>query len=231
MGPNVTSGNRVAVMELDTRRRGIGIRIARLRESLQLTQQELADKVGVARPTIANWETGRKEPRGELAVRLARVLGVSPAYLLGYTDDPTPEAGPGEAERVTVVSDDIVNVPVVAQVRAGLPGAVEDASEFRPTLKSMVRGGEYFWCRVDGDSMIGAGIHPGDLLLIRRQPVAENRQIVVVDLGDDGATIKRFHRTDGQVILLAENPRYPPLILPANRVRIVGVAVALERRL
>lgn len=56
----------ISGMDERERRRQIGIRIARLREALQLSQQELADSVGVARPTVANWETGRKEPRGEV---------------------------------------------------------------------------------------------------------------------------------------------------------------------
>jgi len=120
-------------------------------------------------------------------------------------------------------SENVVMLPVVSQVKAGMPKwTEEDMLGVRAIEAERVRGGVYFWLRVEGDSMTGAGIPPGAYVLVRKQPTVENGQIAVVDVEDEGVTIKRVHITDGHVILYAENPEYAPMIVPKNRVRIIG---------
>jgi repressor LexA len=107
-------------------------------------------------------------------------------------------------------------VPVVGRVQAGLPTlAVEESEETLAVDPSWVRSGDCFFLRVRGDSMIEAHILPGDLALIRRQPFAENGDIVVA-LVDGEATLKRFYHEGEQLRLQPENAAMQPIILRAD---------------
>ncbi len=70
--------------------------------------------------------------------------------------------------------------------------------------------------------MIGARIHDGDLLLIREQPDVENGEIAAVIIDGEEAVLKRVYRSNGQIVLQAENPSVPPILAPPAKVRIVG---------
>ena len=88
--------------------------------------------------------------------------------------------------------------------------------------------GEFFFLRAKGDSMIGAGIEDGDLVLVRRQETAEYNQIVVALIGDE-ATLKRFRPESGYIRLHAENPRYDDILVESCLLQ--GVAVKVIRDL
>jgi repressor LexA len=83
-----------------------------------------------------------------------------------------------------------------------------------------------FALRVVGDSMVGAGILDQDIAFIHQQPTAEDGEIVAALLGED-ATLKRLRRQAGKVLLLAENPRYAPIV--AEDITILGKLVGLLR--
>ena len=89
------------------------------------------------------------------------------------------------------------------------------------------RTGEYFALRVRGESMLGAGILPGDLVVVRRQPTANNGEIVVALLEDE-ATVKRFSLKNGRVWLLPENEAYSPI--DGTYAPILGKVAAVGRR-
>ncbi len=78
--------------------------------------------------------------------------------------------------------------------------------------------------------MKDAGILNGDLVVIRKQPVAENGQIVAVRLKDDGVTLKKFYLVDDKVILKPCNEAYTPIELTEN-ITIIGIAVAMTKKL
>jgi len=82
---------------------------------------------------------------------------------------------------------------------------------------------------VRGDSMIDAGIFDGDYVVVRRQATANNGQLVAALVSDEEATVKRFRRKDGRVILEAENPAYAPMVFTEG-VEILGIVVAVLRR-
>ncbi len=101
-------------------------------------------------------------------------------------------------------------IPILGVVTAGVPiTAVEDVEGYLPYSPD-VSPEDHFALRVRGDSMIGAGILDGDLVVVHRQPTAENGQIVVALLEDE-ATVKRLSRKNGQVWLLPENDAYAPI--------------------
>jgi repressor LexA len=121
-------------------------------------------------------------------------------------------------------------IPLVGEVPAGpLRHASEEVEEWLPVPARW--GGEgRFLLRVRGDSMVGDGIHDGDLVVVDPGPAAENGEVVVA-LVDGEATVKRLRRRGGTVELEASNPAYPTLRLKRGEaeVRLVGRVVSLLR--
>jgi repressor LexA len=107
-----------------------------------------------------------------------------------------------------------VTVPLVGRVAAGIPiTAEENVEENYPLPEALVpRDGECFMLRVKGDSMINAGIHDGDLVVVRKQDTASNGEIVVARIGEE-ATVKTFYTAgENGIKLQPENPHMRPII-------------------
>lgn len=118
------------------------------------------------------------------------------------------------------------SIPILGRVTAGAPIlAVEDIEGYIPYDPGH-SGGEFFALRVRGDSMIGAGILDGDVIVVRRQRAAEHREIVVALLGEE-ATVKRLYQQNGEVWLMPENEAYSPI--SAVGAQILGKVVGLYR--
>ena len=115
-------------------------------------------------------------------------------------------------------------IPVVGVVTAGVPIL---AFENQEGTISWDGDPGCFALRVQGDSMINAGIHDGDLVVVRPQPTANDGQIVVARIGDE-ATVKRLSRRNGQVWLLPENDAYDPI--DGSEAELVGLVKALVRK-
>jgi len=123
----------------------------------------------------------------------------------------------------------VIQLPVVGQVTAGLPIlAQQNIEDYFPLPQEFIRSEECFILKVRGDSMVDAGIFDGDMLIVRRQQTAKDRDIVVARMEDE-ATVKRFFREDGRIRLQPENPRMEPII--TRDVAIEGVALAVIHRL
>lgn len=123
----------------------------------------------------------------------------------------------------------VVPIPIVGRVTAGQPIlAQQNIEDYFPLPAEFVHSEDCFILRVRGDSMIDAGIYEGDLLVVRRQPTANNGDIVVARLEDE-ATVKRFFREGDRVRLQPENPRLEPIY--TRDVAIEGIGIAVIRRL
>lgn len=123
---------------------------------------------------------------------------------------------------------EIINVPVIGKVTAGLPiFAHESVERTFPVPIDFLRG-EGFMLRVSGDSMIEAGILDGDFILVEKQSVAEDGDIVVA-LIEDEATVKRFYREKDYFRLQPEN-RYMKAIC-VNELSILGKVVGVFRKI
>lgn len=119
-------------------------------------------------------------------------------------------------------------VPLVGRIAAGSPIlAQENIEDFFSIPVEMTESGEIFIVQVKGDSMIGAGIHDGDYLIVKSQQTANNGDIVVALL-DDEATVKRFFIEDDYLILAPENPAIDPII--TREASVIGKAIALFRK-
>lgn len=119
-------------------------------------------------------------------------------------------------------------IPVVGRVAAGAPIlAHENIEGWLPVPERP--GQTLFALQVQGDSMTGAGILDGDLVIIQQQPVAEEGDIVLALIDDQDATIKRLRRHGDRITLEPENPEYEPLTLHADRVQLQGKVIGLRR--
>ena len=118
-------------------------------------------------------------------------------------------------------------VPLVGDVAAGSPILAEECVEEYLTFDTGGRTGEHFALRVRGESMLGAGILPGDLVVVHRQESFRDGDIVVA-LFEDEATVKTLSRTDGHIWLLPENPAYQPI--DGEGAALLGRVVAVIRR-
>ena len=147
------------------------------------------------------------------------------AYKPSYVAD-APIYGAGDS----VNHDDAVYVPVIGRVTAGRPIlAVENIEYTFPVPSFFVNNADVFMLRVEGDSMVNAGIFDRDYILVRHQPNAQNGEIVVA-LIDDEATVKTYYKENNRIRLQPENERYSPIYATKNCV-IVGKVIGIFRRI
>jgi repressor LexA len=128
---------------------------------------------------------------------------------------------------------DEVEVPLVGRIAAGVPILAEEMVEDTFWLpRKMVGAGRLFMLKVTGDSMTGAMIANGDMVVVRQQHVAENGEIVaaaVVEGIEAEATVKTLQQANGHVWLMPQNPGYMPI--PGDDATILGKVVAVVRRI
>lgn len=139
------------------------------------------------------------------------------------------EKGAGKGRAIALTEPEIPEdrVPIVGNVAAGSPILAEECIEDYLTFDTGGRSGEYFALRVRGESMLNAGILPGDLVVVRRQQTCSNGEIVVAMIEDE-ATVKRFSQQNGHVWLLPENEAYSPI--DGTYAQILGKVAAVVRR-
>lgn len=141
---------------------------------------------------------------------------------------------PTKPRAIEIIDDDfnlarreIINVPIIGTVAAGQPLlAVENIDGYFPLLAENLPNEDLFMLRVQGESMINAGIFNGDKILIQKQETAKNGEIVVA-LVEDSATVKRFYKEEDHFRLQPENDTMEPIIV--DDVSIVGKVIGLFR--
>lgn len=218
----------------------------RLREGLDLRgmkQIDLATRSGISKYSISHYLKGDWEGKQDAVYELARVLGVSEAWLMGY--DVPSEKGAGNTpvkenyesvdwkRRVGAIPCNAAQVaPLLGTVRAGLPMyAEENIEEYIPIRQT--DGAKYFWLNIRGDSMNAAGMNDGDQILVREQPEVENGEIAVVLVNGDEATVKTF-RQEGNLVILtprSSNPVHQPQVydLKKTPVRVLGRVIECRK--
>ncbi|RUS42058.1 XRE family transcriptional regulator [Cohnella sp. AR92] len=176
----------------------------------------LSKESGVPYMTIVNfYEKGTENVKLSTLRKLADYFGVTLDYLVD--DNLANNIGiskPGE----------MVNIPVVGRVSCGNGIiAFEEIERYEATPKEWLNGGEYFYLRAKGDSMTGARIFNGDLLLVRKQEEVENGEIAAVLIGEE-AYMKRVYYNGDQIILQSESltNKYDPIYCPPNDAKIIG---------
>jgi len=216
---------------LTTRQRRVlqTIRDAVERRGYPPSMREIGEAVGLTSPSSVAHQLSslerkgylRRDPNRPRAIEVImpgeRVEPPAPAGVLG--DEP---AGGLEAHPAPSY------VPVLGRIAAGGPILAEQVVEdVFPLPRQLVGEGELFLLRVAGDSMVEAAICDGDWVAVRRQPVAENGDVVAAMIEGE-ATVKTFKRREGRVWLMPQNPAYQPI--PAEAATILGRVVAVLRR-
>jgi len=171
---------------------------------------DLAATLGVSRATVHE-HIGLLKDKGHLD-HIVRA---------GRTWRPKAAVPPGSMRRV----------PLVGRVAAGQPILAAENIEGWIAVEEVPEGAAYFALRVHGDSMIEGGILDGDTVIVRQQVVAEDGDIVVALVDEEGATVKKLKKCGERVQLVAMNHAYQPIDLPAERVRVQGKVVGLRRRM
>lgn len=201
----------------------------RLREGLDvrgMTQAELAKRSGISKSSISRYIKGDWEGKQSAVYELAKALGVTEAWLMGYDvpmeSDTAPAVPPGFEPLPKMVKR-----PLVGSIACGEPITAEENIEDYVDVPENVQCD--FCLRCKGDSMIDAGIHDGDVVYIHITPQVENGQIAAVRI-DGEATLKRVFWNEGTqtLQLLAENRNFAPLVYTGpilDTVHIEGRAV------
>nr|DAU30307.1 MAG TPA: LexA repressor [Caudoviricetes sp.] len=199
-------------------------RIKSLRESLGMTQQELAEKVGFKTASAVNKiELGLRDLNQGKIVAFANALHTTPGYLMGWEDSKSSES---RIPNGFMLPPATVKKPRLGVISCGVPINSEENFDGYDDVPEHINCD--FTLKCEGDSMIGARINDGDLVYIRQQPTVENGQIAAVLVDGCEKLLKRVYINDDSIILQAENPAYPPRVFSKedmNRVSIIGRAV------
>ena len=176
--------------------------------------REIGAAVSLKSPSTVHFHMKGLEEAGVIIKAEGKTRAIS---LPGVSVGPVPEETDPRANQV----------PIVGNVAAGSPILAQECVEDYLTFDTQGLSGEHFALKVRGESMLNAGILPGDLVVVHRQQEARNGEIVVA-LFEDEATVKTYQRRDGQVWLLPENPDYEPI--DGTYAEIIGRVVAVVRR-
>jgi repressor LexA len=195
----------------------VGKRIKLRRESLGLSVDDVAKKLGKNRATVYRYESDEIENLPTTILEpLAKILRVSPAYLMGWEN---------------IIPYRTKKVPMLGRIAAGKPIMATEGCEYYVEINESLHVD--FCLQIQGDSMIDARILDGDLVFVRQQPVVENGEIAVVSI-DNEVTLKRFYKNDGGVILKPENSKYQPKYYTEKDfkdIRILGKAIFFQSKL
>lgn len=125
---------------------------------------------------------------------------------------------------------DVVQIPLLGKITAGTPiEAIENPDEYFPIPSQLIpQNSEVFTLRVSGESMINAGIHDKDIVIVKKQNTAKNGDIIVAMTDDYEVTLKTFYKEENYIRLQPENDLMTPIIL--NNVTILGKAIGLYRK-
>jgi repressor LexA len=144
----------------------------------------------------------------------------------GYLESPW--GNQKRAFRLLPLRTTAATIPFLGRVAAGAPIEAVDIPEAVEVPESLLAGGNNFALQVQGESMVDEGIRDGDVLIIRKQDHADNGQTVVAQIEGE-ATIKKFYQRDDRVELRPANEELKPLVVPAEKVEIIGVVIGLMR--
>ncbi len=179
--------------------------------------REIGEAVGLASSSTVHGHLERLEVKGFLRRDPTKPRAIE------LLDNSSPDNS-------TLSPESAVMVPIVGKVTAGQPiTAVENVEDYFPLPRSMAKNDDVYLLRVQGDSMIDAGIFDGDFVIVRRQDHANNGDIVVAMTENNEATVKRFFKEEDHIRLQPENPNMEPLRY--RHVSILGKVIGVFRQL
>ena len=177
--------------------------------------REIAEAVGLASSSTVHGHLARLESKGLIRRDPTKPRAIEILDL----------------EESNIPKYNIINVPVVGKVTAGMPiTAIENVEEYFPLPERLAPSDEQiFMLEIMGESMIEAGILDGDYVIVRQQHSANNGDIVVAMTEEDEATVKRFFKERDFIRLQPENSTMEPIIL--HNVSILGKVIGVYRQI
>lgn len=201
---------------------------SRMRKAMEIRdmkQTDLVEKTGLPKSAISQYYSGKYEPKQKGIYLIAKALDVSESWLMGY-DVPMERTSTKYPDNILKI--ETKKFPLLGTIAAGQPIFAEE--QFETYVEAGANIQADFCLKVQGDSMINARICDGDIVFIRKQPDVNDGEIAAV-LIEDEATLKRVYKKQNEIILVAENPAYAPLVYKneeLNHVRILGKAIAFQ---
>ncbi len=204
---------------------GVSPSYEEMKESLHLKS-----KSGIHRLISALEERGfiRRLPHKARALEVIKLPEAASANDIYNKFSPSVIKG-GLDEKKT--STETTELPVLGEIAAGTPvEAIQNEVSRIPLPSNLEKNGEYFGLKVQGDSMIDAGINEGDTIIVKKTDTADNGKIVVALIDDHEAMLKRIRRKGKIVALESANRNYETKIFGPNRVKVQGILVSLYRK-
>ena len=194
-------------------------KIKEIRRARNLTQQQVADYLGIAQQSYRRYETvDTKTISPDTLLKLAKYFGITVNYLLGIDKN--------EAEKG-------FKIPVLGTIPAGIPiEAIQEVIDYEEIPVEMASKGDFFGLKVKGDSM-SPRIMSGDVVIVRKQDDADNGDVCVVMVNGFDATLKQIKKDTNGITLIPFNNTYKPMFYDNKSiqelpVRIIGVVVELR---
>ena len=200
----------------------VGDRTRQVRQEQDVTQQELADYIGISKQAVYKYENNivTNIPTDKVDA-IAKRLKVSPAYLMGWEEQPTPKpTSPAPIPPGFEPMPKMKKIPLIGSIACGEPITAEQNIEKMVDVPESIRCDFSLTCH--GDSMVDAGIHDKDVVYIRTQPEVENGEIAAVRI-DGEATLKRVYYNPGTLTLMPANPAYAPMVYTGSQLEEVHI--------
>jgi len=189
----------------------------------------LKSKSGIHRLISALEERGfiRRMPHKARALEVIKLPETASANDIYNSFSPSVIKGGLDEDEINKNNDE---VSVLGKIAAGTPiEAIQNEVSRVPLPANIEKNGEYFGLKVQGDSMIEAGINDGDTVIIKKTEIADNGKIVVALIDDHEAMLKRIRRKGKTVALESANKNYETKIFGPDRVKVQGILVSLYR--
>ena len=190
---------------------------------------DVVKATGISSSMFTDWKMGRYHPKHDKMLLIASYFGVSVEYLEGQTEERTPQRpqwqDAGEFEAELDERPESVWVPVIGRVAAGFRKIMnEEILGFEPVDYDLAESGRFFALRIAGDSM-EPEIKKGSTAIVRCQQDADSGDVCVVSINGDEATCKRIQKTDNGIMLVSNNPAYPPRYFSAKDIKDEPVTI------
>nr|DAZ30299.1 MAG TPA: Repressor protein CI [Caudoviricetes sp.] len=204
----------------------------RLKEALEKREMrpvDLSERTGISRSVISSYLAGRWKAKQDNLYLISKAMNIDPAWLMGYDismdGTPTKKHKESPAPKGTH-KPQFKKVPMMGYAAAGQP--LEDINQDINFFDVENKYDVDFCITVRGDSMINANINDGDIIFIKSMSEVPNGKIACVEIDNEKVCLKRFYKNENGVMLVSENPTYPPMNLNESNtydVKILGLAV------
>lgn len=212
----------------------VGKRLKQARELRHITLEDAGKKVDVHKSTVLRWENGETEKIKLPVIEiLANYYNVNPVWLMGYD---VPMKRHEIDSNIFPDTDTPKKIPVVGKISAGLPIlATENIEGYEFAPSSQIKEGyTYFYLRVQGDSM-NLKFNEGDIVLVQKQDDLENNEIGVILVNGFDATVKKYRKENGLVILepMSTNPENTVQIYNPKdiSIKVIGKVISYQGKI